>query len=103
MILLFFLAAMPLLVVSSSTPFAFSTGARSDWSDHYDDYPGAPKCWQDGYDDGLDNPFDGDRHRECIFDVPREVSSFNQPYYEAFMHGCRDAGNTEETCERFVE
>jgi hypothetical protein len=25
--------------------------------------------WVDGYEDGQNNPFDQDRHRECIFEV----------------------------------
>jgi hypothetical protein len=33
-------------------PQVYAGGARSDWSDHYDNIPGAPECWQDGYDDG---------------------------------------------------
>jgi hypothetical protein len=84
-------------------PQVYAGGARSDWSDHYDNIPGAPECWQDGYDDGQNDSFDQDRHEECIFDVPEEVSNFNEPYYEAFIHGCRHAGNTEETCERFTD
>lgn len=46
------------------------------------------------------NPFDQDRHKQCIFDIP---SRFNQPYYEAFVFGCIEAGNTEETCERNID
>ena len=42
---------------------------RSDWSDYYDPIPESPKCWQDGYDDGLNNPFDQDRHEECQFEI----------------------------------
>lgn len=38
-------------------PNVYAGGARSDWSDHYDNVPGAPKCWQDGYDDGLDHRY----------------------------------------------
>lgn len=46
-------------------PNVYAGGARSDWSDFYDNVEGAPECWQDGYDDGLGHPFDrqtqGDR------------------------------------------
>ena len=93
-------AAIPILMLLL-VPNVYAGGARSDWSDHYDNYDGAPKCWQDGYDDGLDHPFDQDRHKECVFDIPEEVSKFNKPYYEAFVHGCLEVeGNTEEICER---
>jgi hypothetical protein len=98
---LFFVAVAAVLMVL--VPNVFAGGARSDWSDHYDNIPGTPECWQDGYDDGLDHPFDGDRHRECIFDIPKEVSDFNQPYYEAFVHGCIDAGNTKDICKKFTD
>ena len=101
---------MKYLVIAATIPIflllvpnVYAGGARSDWSDHYDNYPGAPKSWQDGYDDGLENPFDQGRHEECIFDVPKDVSNFNKPYYEAFVHGCIDAGNTEEDCERATD
>jgi hypothetical protein len=30
---------------------------------------GAPECWVNGYDDGQDNPFSQDKHKECLFDV----------------------------------
>jgi hypothetical protein len=31
---------------------------------------------------------------ECTFDM--EGAKFNKLYYDAFMYGCMDAGNTEE-------
>lgn len=91
------------IIVSISANSAFAGGARSDWSDHYDSVPGAPQCWQDGYDDGQNGPFDQGRHEECIFDIPQDVTSFNEPYYEAFIYGCIDGGNTKETCETFTD
>jgi hypothetical protein len=99
---LIFLAIIPVLMLTI-VPNVYAGGARMDWSDHYDDYPGASDCWIDGYDDGLENPFDQDRHKDCIFDIPKSVSNFNKPYYEAFIHGCRHAGNTEEICETFTD
>jgi hypothetical protein len=96
-----FLGLIPVLMLTISNVYA--SGARSDWSDHYSDYEGAPECWQDGYDDGQNGPFDQGRHKECVFDIPKDVSNFNEPYYEAFVHGCRHAGNTEETCEKFTD
>ncbi|MGH9984057.1 MAG: hypothetical protein ACRD8W_08885 [Nitrososphaeraceae archaeon] len=101
---LIFLALIPVIMLI--VPNVYAGGARSDWSDHYDNIPGAPKCWQDGYDDGQNGPFDQVRHEECIVDIPEDIkygSEFNEPYYEAFIYGCQDAGNTEETCERFTD
>jgi hypothetical protein len=33
-------------------PNVCASVAREDWSDKYDDMPGAPECWVYGYDDG---------------------------------------------------
>jgi hypothetical protein len=87
-------------------PYAYAGGAREDWSDKYTSIPGAPECWVDGYDDGLDNPFSQKKHKKCIFDVEKSNSELccnGKPYYEGFMYGCMDARNTEETCERFTD
>ena len=92
---LLFLSIIPLLVIATVTN-AYAGGARSDWSDKYDSIPGAPECWQDGYDDGLDRPFNRDRYNDCD-------TAVGNPYMDAFMHGCRHAGNTEETCEKFTD
>jgi hypothetical protein len=87
--------------------YVYAGGAREDWSDKYDNLPGAPECWMDGYDDGLNHPFDGDRHRECIFDVEKsdnELCCNGKPYYEAFIYGCMSVeGNSKEDCERNIE
>ncbi|MGH9964628.1 MAG: hypothetical protein ACRD5E_07355 [Nitrososphaeraceae archaeon] len=94
------LVTIPALILL--VPNIYASGIRSDWSDFYDNVEGASKCWQDGYNDGLDYQFDQDRHKECQFDI-EEYPDFGEPYYEAFMHGCRRAGNTEQTCERFTD
>jgi hypothetical protein len=83
-------------------PIVYAGGARSDWSDFYDNVEGAPECWQDGYDDGLDQPFDQNRHMECQFEI-EDHPDFGRPYYEAFIHGCRHAGNSQEICETFTD
>lgn len=95
-------------------PNVYAGGARMDWSDEYDmigekEGRKATDCWINGYDDGLDHPFDQHRHKECQFDIPKEASGvgkgrLGQPYYEAFIYGCMDVeGNTEEICERFTD
>ena len=65
----------------------YAGGARSNWSDFYDNVEGAPECWQDGYDGSLNHPFNQARHKECQFDI-EEYPDFGEPYYEAFIHGC---------------
>lgn len=101
---LLFLAAISVLMLL--VPLVWGSGARMDWSDKYDDIAGAPECWVDGYDDGQDNPFSQDKHKECLFDVEQSDSELccnGRPYYEGFMYGCMDAGNTQETCDRFTD
>jgi hypothetical protein len=51
-----------------------------DYDERYEDIPGAPECWHDGYTDGQDHPFNHDRNEEC-------KDNGNQ-YYRAFIHGC---------------
>lgn len=53
------------------------------------------QCWDDGYDDGQNNPFDQDRYGHF------NAEGTDNPYYHAL--GCKDAGNTEETCETFTD
>lgn len=97
---IFLLLVLPLTV--SLVQYANAGGARSDWSDFYDNVEGAPQCWQDGYEDGLDHPFNQDIHKQCQFDIEGHPD-FGKPYYEAFIYGCIDAGNTRETCEKFTD
>lgn len=70
-------------------------GPRFDYDERYEDIPGAPECWVDGFDDGLEKPIDQDRNEEC-------EDKGNQ-YYRGWLAGCVDAGNTRETCERFTD
>ncbi|MGA9936133.1 MAG: hypothetical protein WBP83_13535 [Nitrososphaeraceae archaeon] len=50
------------------------------------------KCWDDGYEDGRNNPFDHDRNRGC--------DDYGSSYYEGFIAGCVSVeGYTKETCE----
>lgn len=74
---------------------AYAGGPRMDWDERYEDIPGAPECWVDGFDDGQNNPFEHERNDEC-------KDKGNQ-YYRAFIVGCKEAGNTEEVCEAFTD
>jgi len=97
---------LTLLLVPIVFVYVYAGGARMDWSEKYDDIPGAPQCWVDGYDDGLENPFSQERHKECIFDVEEDVGKLccsGRPYYEGFMYGCMDPGNTRDACERVTD
>lgn len=49
-------------------------------------------CYDDGYKDGRDNPFDQERSYRC--------GEFGNPYYDGFIAGCMSAkGNTGPVCE----
>jgi hypothetical protein len=100
-------AVILILLVLVPNVYVYAGGAREDWSEKYDNIPGAPECWVDGYDDGLEKPFDVDRHNECKFDVEpsdNELCCNGRPYYEGFMYGCMSVeGNSKEDCERNIE
>jgi hypothetical protein len=97
------LAVALIILFASFLPNIYAGGPRNDWFTDYNNIPGAPQCWQDGYDDGLDHPFNQDRHKECIFELDPNPYDRGKPYYEAFIIGCKDAGNTEEICETFTD
>jgi hypothetical protein len=53
-------------------------------------------CYDDGYEDGKNNPFDQDRNQGC--------SDYGRAYYNGFIDGCLSVeGNTRETCEAFTD
>ena len=57
-------------------------------------------CYARGVEDGKNNDFGEyfkiDPSRDC------DAGEFFPKYYEGFIDGCIDAGNTKETCERFT-
>jgi hypothetical protein len=61
-------------------------------------------CSDDGYEDGQNNPFDHERNQECD-DLDKEfgVEVSQSTYYQAFIKGCMDSGNTQEICEGFTD
>jgi hypothetical protein len=95
-IMLTLTVALAATLTLSFLPNIYASGARSDWSEKYDNVPGAPQYWQDGYDDGLESPFSQNRHDECTFEA-------GEPYLEAWMYGCIDGGNTRADCETSVD
>lgn len=96
-------AIIPVLMLML-VPNVYAGGPRGDWFGEYADVPGAVQCWYDGYDDGQENPFDQDRHKECIFDeIGFKEEDRHKPYYKAFIIGCVYADNDKEICERFTD
>ena len=73
----------------------YASGPEYDYNEKYENIPGVVDCWHDGYVDGQGSDLNQDRNDEC-----RDVG--NQ-YYEGFIQGCKDAGNTKDTCELFTD
>lgn len=48
------------------------------------------KCWDDGFEDGQNNPFNQERFEGC--------HDYQDMYYKGFIAGCKSAGNTKEMC-----
>ncbi|MGH9987662.1 MAG: hypothetical protein ACRD8W_27285, partial [Nitrososphaeraceae archaeon] len=61
-------------------------------------------CSDDGYEDGKNNPFDQERNQECDeLDKSFGVEVSQSTYYQAFMKGCMDSGNSQDICEAFTD
>ena len=46
-------------------PNVYAGGPRHDYVERYEDVPGGPECWTDGFDDGANDSYDEDRANEC--------------------------------------
>jgi hypothetical protein len=72
--------------------YVYAGGPEHDYDERYEDIPGAPECWTDGYVDGQDGPYDHNRSEEC--------RDKGDQYHRAFIHGCESVqGNTRDVCE----
>ena len=67
-------------------------GPRLDYDERYEDVPGAPECWVDGYDAGFAGEYDRNRADECK-DIPGDQ------YNRSWQYGCKDGGLTEGECD----
>jgi hypothetical protein len=53
-------------------------------------------CFNAGYRDGLDHPFDHEKYEEC--------KAAASSYYHGFINGCMSVeGNTREVCENATD
>jgi hypothetical protein len=86
--LVLLLPTLLLLVV----PNVYASGPRLDYSETYEDVPGAPECWIDGYDAGFAGIYDKDRAQECN-DIPGDQ------YNASWKYGCIDGGLTKQDCD----
>ncbi len=79
-------------------------GSSSEWSNENID--ALVDCTDQGYDDGQNNQFDHNKFRQCEAlseSIDSNLEGEKSTYYEAFINGCIDAGNTRETCEDFTD
>jgi len=79
------------LLMLTAIPSAYAGGPRLDYDEAYEDVPGAPECWVDGYDAGFAALYDKDRANECN-DIPGDQYNRSWPY------GCKDRGLTDSEC-----
>jgi hypothetical protein len=64
--------------------------------------PTAERCYDAGYRDGQNNPFDVVTFEEC--DTESKFKDGKNQYGEGFLDGCDDIeGNSREECEQFME
>jgi hypothetical protein len=82
------------LLSSGSIAAAFAGGPRLDYDQDYQDVPGAPQCWVDGYDAGFSGQYDKDRAEECN-DIPGDQ------YNRSWGYGCEDATFSSDECNNF--
>jgi hypothetical protein len=62
---------------------------------------GTEGCFDDGYEDGRDNPFDIDEYDKC---GGSSGGPGNNAYYNGFVAGCLSVkGNTAEVCEKATD
>jgi hypothetical protein len=59
-----------ILIVATTAINEVNAGRpRHDYDAMYEDVPGTPECWTDGFDAGANDDYDSDRASECS-DIP---------------------------------
>jgi len=84
------------LLMLTAIPSAYAGGPRLDYDERYEDVPGAPECWVDGYDAGFADKYDEDRAKECA-DIPGDQ------YNASWGYGCIDSGLAEADCNNIKD
>ena len=90
----YFLVIIPIFIVL--VPNVYASGPRLDYDERYEDVPGAPECWVDGYDSGFAQKYDKDRADECN-DIPGDQ------YKASWKYGCMDSGLTKIDCNQIKD
>ena len=89
------LAIIPIFILLL-VPNVYASGPRLDYDERYEDVPGAPECWVDGYDAGFAQRYDEDRANECNR-IPGDQ------YNASWQYGCIDSGLTKTDCNQIKE
>ena len=74
----------------------YASGPRLDYDERYEDVPGAPECWVDGYDAGFAQKYDKDRADECKNEEDDE-------YNKSWGYACRYGGLTKIDCDQIKD
>ena len=75
--------------------------ACSNDNSNSDSGGGTDGCFDEGYEDGRDNPFDVDEYDRC---GGSSGGPGNNAYYNGFVAGCLSVeGNTAEICEESTD
>jgi hypothetical protein len=75
--------------------------ACSNENSNSDSEGGTDGCFNEGYEDGRDNPFNADEYDRC---GGSSGSPGNNAYYNGFVAGCLSVeGNTAEICEESTD
>ena len=90
----YFLVIIAIFILLVSNVYA--SGPRLDYDERYEDVPGAPACWVDGYDAGFAQKYDKDRPDECN-DIPGDQ------YNASWKYGCIDSGLTKIDCNQIKD
>ena len=70
-------------------------------SSNFDTHEGTDGCFDEGYEDDRDNPFDIDKYDECGGSLG---GPGDNTYYNGFVAGCLSVkGNTAEICEEATD
>ncbi|MGH9984576.1 MAG: hypothetical protein ACRD8W_11540 [Nitrososphaeraceae archaeon] len=86
--------AILLIVVVIPNVYASTDDNPTKFSD--EQFKALSDCSKDRYNDGQNNPLISKELKSC--DKLKQDT-----YYLSFINGCKDTGNTEETCKRFTD
>jgi hypothetical protein len=98
-----FLAIIPLLLEVAATSNVYAGGPRHDYPENYEDIPGAPECWSDGFDDGANDSFDEDRDKECADKGDLYSRGFKAGTESCTERNMERSSNVKSDCENARE